>query len=290
MLDGPNDELAQLGRTFNGLLARLEASFDAQRQFVANASHELRTPLARQRTLIEVALGDPDATVQSLRATHARVLAAGEEQERLIEALLTLARSERGLDHRQRVDLAGVTADVLAARRAAAEAAGLRLEATVEPAVVAGDPRLVERLAANLVDNAIKHNVPGGHLHVATATIAGHPTLSVQNAGPVIEPAEVERLLQPFQRLDSARAAQRDGLGLGLSIAQAIATTHAARLVATAPRSGGLRVEVRFPPAGVGRDRGDRGDRAGARSRNGEAAAPMPPNARAARADLPTAG
>ncbi|HWF71897.1 MAG TPA: ATP-binding protein [Solirubrobacteraceae bacterium] len=246
-LDGPNDELHELGSTFDGLLGRLEASFEAQRQFVANASHELRTPLARQRTVAEVALGDPDATVESLRASHERVLAAGEQQERLIEALLTLARSERGIERREPFDLAPMAEAVLATREHELEERGLELETALESAPVRGEPRLVERLVANLVDNAVRHNVPGGSVHVSTRTSGSDATISVVNTGPVVPPDDVERLLQPFERLDGSRVADRDGVGLGLSIADAIARAHAGALLVRAQPAGGFAVQASFP-------------------------------------------
>ena len=157
----PNDDLRELADTIDDLFGRLDASFDTQRQFVANASHELRTPLARSRTMLEVALRDPGADAESLRATCRRVLVAGEEQERLLEALLTLARGQRGLDRRAPVDLAAVTRDVLAARGAEIAASGLEMAVTLEPALLAGDRALTERGVANLIDNALRHNVPG---------------------------------------------------------------------------------------------------------------------------------
>ena len=246
-LDGPDDELHELGSTFDGLLGRLEASFDAQRQFVANASHELRTPLARQRTVAEVALSDPDATVESLRQSHERVLAAGEQQERLIEALLTLARSERGLARRESFDLATLTEDVLATRRPELEERGLALEESLAAAPAFGDPHLVERLVANLVDNAIRHNLPEGSVQVSTGAGAGGARIAVTNTGAVIPPGEVERLLQPFPRLAGDRIADRDGVGLGLSIADAIARAHGGTLTVQARPEGGLVVEARFP-------------------------------------------
>jgi signal transduction histidine kinase len=246
-LDGPDDELRELGTTFDGLLGRLEGSFEAQRQFVANASHELRTPLARQRTVAEVALSDPEATVESLRSSHERVLAAGAQQERLIEALLTLARSARGLAHRETFDLATVTESALANRRSELEEHGLRLEATLDPAPAFGDPHLAERLVANLIDNAVKHNVSEGSVQVATLTAGSHATITVVNTGPAVPPEEVERLRRPFQRLDGDRAADRDGVGLGLSIADAIARAHGGELTLRAQADGGLAVEARLP-------------------------------------------
>ncbi len=248
-LTGPDDELKQLADTFDDVLERLEASFAAQRQFVANASHELRTPLARAQTLAEVALDDPDATVESLRASHFRVLAAGRQQERLIEALLTLARSERGLDEREPFDLAEVTRQVLATRRADAADRRVYVHATLTPAPTAGSVHLAERLVANLVDNALRHNLSAaGRVDVVTTSRDGHARLWVANSGPVVPAEEVERLLQPFQRLGPARAEHGDGVGLGLSIVHAIAVAHGATLVVRARDGGGLDVDVEFPP------------------------------------------
>jgi signal transduction histidine kinase len=245
-MDGPDDELKELGDTFDGLLARLETAFDAQRQFVANASHELRTPLARQRTLVEVALADPEPTVASLRHVCGRVLAAGEQQERLIEALLTLARSQRGLDRREPVDLAALAGRVVDSRRAEAAGRGLGVDVSLDPAVVLGDTRLAERLVANLLDNALRHNVPGGRVQVTTGNRAGQAFLSVANTGPMIAQAEVAGLFEPFRRLGADRVGA-DGLGLGLSIVRAIATAHNARLRARALPTGGLDVQIRLP-------------------------------------------
>jgi signal transduction histidine kinase len=252
-LGGPDDELRELGGTIDALLARLEASFNAERQFVANASHELRTPLARQRTLIEIALTDPQATVQSLQANNQRVLAAGEQQERLIDALLTLARSEGAVDHRQPLDLAAITRDVLVAHAPEARRRGVHIDVALATAPSSGDRRLIERLIANLVDNAIRYNAPSGRVEVQTALEAGPGTspnnafLTVSNNGPAIPVADVERLLQPFQRLEADRRAHRDGAGLGLSIASAIAAAHRATLTVRAQPSGGLCVKVSLP-------------------------------------------
>ena len=248
-LVGPDDELKELGDTFDGLLARLEAAFGAQRQFVANASHELRTPLARQRTLIEVALADPDPSIGALQDVCRRVLVTGEQQERLIEALLTLARTQRGLDRREPVDLAALTGEIVLARRPEAELRGLTMTTSLGPAPALGDARLAERLVANLVDNALRHNVPHGAVQVSTATWAGHAVLSVSNTGPAVAPEHLARLFQPFQRGGADRTGIRDGLGLGLSIVAAIAEAHGAWLQANSLPGGGLTIQAGFPQA-----------------------------------------
>jgi signal transduction histidine kinase len=249
-LAGPDDELTELGDTIDGLLSRLETSFQSQRQFVANASHELRTPLTVERALLEVALADPDASYESLRATCERVLATSEEQERLIEALLTLASSERGLERREPVDLGALTGEVLLSRQAEIERRGLTLKVATDAAETLGDPRLVERLAVNLIDNALRHNVAGGQLEVLTTTRAGRAILSVSNSGPRVASQEVRRLFRPFQLLQRERAGHSDGHGLGLSIVQAIAGAHEATITARAREEGGLAVEVSFPSRG----------------------------------------
>ncbi len=248
-LAGPDDELTELGDTFDGLLARLEAAFDAQRQFVANASHELRTPLARQRTLIEVALADPEPSVAALRDACVRVLATGEQQERLIEALLTLSRSQRGLDRREPLDLAALTGEVLLARRPEAEQRGLAVAATLSSAPAPGDAWLAGRLVANLIDNAMRHNVAHGSLQVSTGTAAGCAVLSVFNTGPVIPPEDVARLVRPFQRGGADRTGNSDGLGLGLPIVAAIAEAHGGWFRVNALSGGGLGVQTGFPQA-----------------------------------------
>jgi signal transduction histidine kinase len=244
-LEGPDDELKQLGTTVDGLLARLETSFEAQRQFVANASHELRTPLTLERTLLELALSDPNASIDSYRHTCEQLLAVGEQQERLIEALLLLSRSQRGLDNRQPVDLAAITATAAAA----ADHNGLALDTTIRPANTTGNPRLVERLVANLLDNAIHHNIDGGHIELATDTRDGRAVLTIANSGPTIPAGELDRIFQPFQRLDTTRTTGTNGLGLGLSIVQAIADAHDATVSTTAAADGGLRVQISFPAA-----------------------------------------
>ena len=248
---GPEDELKDLADTIDGLLARLQAAFDAQRQFVANASHELRTPLTLTRTLLQMTLTDPRPTLDGFRATCQDVLAAGDQQEQLIEALLTLARSQRGLDHREQADLAAITRNVLHACEPDAAGRGVAISASISQAPVLGDPRLLERMAANLIDNAIRHNIPGGKLHVQVAAGGGQATFTITNTGPVIPASQASRLLQPFQRLAPGRPADGECLGLGLSIVTAIAKAHNAPLTASPGRRGGLDVHVSFPAATI---------------------------------------
>ncbi|GAB2572977.1 ATP-binding protein [Streptomyces capparidis] len=240
-LTGPDDELKDLADTFDDLLGRLHTAFDAQRRFVANASHELRTPLTLQRATIEVALSNPAADAAALRAVCERVLAAGEHQERLIDALLTLARGRRGLQRRDPVDLAAAVGEAL--RTVPGD--GPRLDASLRPARALGDRRLVERLVTNLVDNAVRHNVPGGWLRVATGEEDGAPFLRVANSGPVIPADRVPALLEPFQRL-TARTGAPEGHGLGLSIVAAVAEAHDAELTLVPVPEGGLSATVRF--------------------------------------------
>ena len=250
-LTGPDDEFKRLGDTLDDLLARLEASFDAQRRFVANASHELRTPLTVERTLLQVALADPDATESSLRAACEELLACGREHERLLESLLTLASSERGLSHSEPVDLARLAGQVLLAPRPDMQREGLELATALEPATVAGDAALIERLMANLVDNAVRYNRPGGRVEVRTAAVNGHALVAVSNTGPVVRPDETDRMFEPFQRLGGGRAAGADGHhGLGLSIVRAIAAAHDASIDALPDPAGGLAITVRFARLG----------------------------------------
>ncbi|QKG19154.1 sensor histidine kinase [Actinomadura verrucosospora] len=245
-LGEPADELTELGHTLDGLFARLQASFDAQRHFVANASHELRTPLAGLRTLLEVALADPNADTDTLRAACQEALALGEHQERLVRALLALATSERGVTRRDTVDLARVVEGALASRRARAAENGIDLSENLAPAVTAGDPKLIESLVTNLIDNAIRHNHAGGQVNITTQTSGGQPVLRVVNSGPVIPGEQIQRLFQPFQKLAPDRHGRRDGYGLGLAIVNAVTEAHNATLTTNARAEGGLNIAVQF--------------------------------------------
>jgi signal transduction histidine kinase len=251
-MQGPRDELRQLADTVDGLLGRLEGAFDAQRRFVANASHELRTPLTTVRALLELVLSDPRATVGTFRKTCQQVLDESAQQEQLIDALLALAHGERGVDSRERIDLAAIAGEALAARETEAALGDVRIEASLEPGPITGDPRLIERIVSNLLDNALRHNVPGGRASVAVRSRAGGVELAVVNTGPVVPAEEVERLLQPFQRLAGDRVGHGEGLGLGLSIVAAIASAHQAALDVKPGAQGGLDISVRFVRADEG--------------------------------------
>ena len=244
-LEGPRDELKELADTFDGMLERLSGAFASQRRFVANASHELRTPLTVIRTELDVTLADPHATNADLRAMGETVRDATLATERLIQALLTLARSEGGVTRRDPVDLADCARTAVAQAGAEASARGLDIRPALDPAPVRGDRRLLERLVANLVENAVRHNVDGGTVEVRTASAAGRSTVEVRNDGPAVPPDAVASLLEPFQRLD--RSARGDGVGLGLSIVRSVAEAHGGSVELRARPSGGLVARVSLP-------------------------------------------
>jgi signal transduction histidine kinase len=246
-LDSPYEEFQELGATFDDLFERLDAAFQSQRHFVANASHELRTPLTVERALLQVTLADPDASVQTLRSACEELLTLGAAQERLVESLLTLASSEQGVERWEPFDLGAITAEAILVRRAEAQQRDIQVDTALAGAPSAGDPRLVESLVANLIDNAIRHNVAGGRVDVTTAASGDGARITIRNTGPVIPPGEVERLFVPFQRLRRQRLRHPDGHGLGLAIVRAIATAHGAAVTARARESGGLDVRVEFP-------------------------------------------
>jgi signal transduction histidine kinase len=243
-LRGPRDELRELADTFDAMLARLQAAFEGQQRFIANASHELRTPLAVMRTTVDVVAGNPASTASELRGMAADIRAAVDHAEHLIAALLILARNERGLGVREQVDLATTVEDALDNASHGDRCVHLALE----PALVEGDPVLAERLVANLIDNAVRYNVAAGDIWISTCTKAGVSRLTVANTGPTIDPADVERIFEPFQRLSNRTS--HDGYGLGLAIVASIAAIHGGTAGARPRKEGGLVVIVTFPSAG----------------------------------------
>lgn len=250
-LTGPDDEIKDLADTFDAMLERLDRAFDGQRRFVANASHELRTPLTINRTVIEVALDDPDAP-ESTRRLGATLLEVNSRHERLIDGLLVLASSEQRLIERSRVDLAELVRRVVTVASDAADQAGIEIRTDLEAAPVTGDPILLERLAQNLVDNAIRYNVSEtGWVAVRSASTGGNVQLVVENTGPVVPAFEVDGLFEPFRRLpsgervaESTHAPNSRGAGLGLSIVRSVAHAHGGEVRATARPEGGLIVTV----------------------------------------------
>jgi len=244
---GPRDELRELAETFDDMLGRLQAAFEGQQRFIANASHELRTPLAVMRATVDVVLDDPDASPGDLRAMGADIRASVDHAEHLIGALLILARNDRGLTVREKVDLATVAEDVLDVFD---RPGGPRVHASLEPAVISGDPVLAGHLIANLIDNAIRYNLAvGGDVWISTRTVASGSELTVANTGPVVDLADVGRIFQPFERLSDRTS--HDGSGLGLAIVASIAAIHGGTAIALPRDDGGLSVTVTIPAAGA---------------------------------------
>jgi signal transduction histidine kinase len=245
-LDGPDDELKELADTFDDMLNRLDLAFASQRRFVANASHELRTPLTSMRTLIDVAMAKSTRTTEGLETVVGRVREALDQSEAIIDGLLTLARSDRGLTTRELVDLEAAAQDAIDQVGTAARDSKIVIETDLSAAPTIGDRVLVERLAANLVDNAVRYNMTGGSIHVQTGSDHGQSYLSVTNTGPVVPESKVASLFEPFARLDQ-RVNNGQGVGLGLSIVSSVVTAHSGHLEANALPNGGLKITVRFP-------------------------------------------
>jgi signal transduction histidine kinase len=251
--DGPHDEVKDLADTFDAMLERLDHAFDSQRRFVANASHELRTPLTINRTLIEVALDNPHVT-EALRQLGGTLLAVNQRHERLIDGLLTLASSEQRITDPTPVDLADIARHLTTEARDAAHSADADIRIHLQPAPVAGDPVLLERLTQNLLDNAIRYNLPEhGQITITTGTVDDHAQLTVENTGPPVPPYELPSLFEPFRRLATTeRIATRSGThgaGLGLSIVRSVAHAHGGDVNAFPREDGGLTVRVRLPAA-----------------------------------------
>ncbi|HWD64735.1 MAG TPA: HAMP domain-containing sensor histidine kinase [Solirubrobacteraceae bacterium] len=249
-LEGPPDELKELADTFDGMLERLDAAFASQRHFVANASHELRTPLAIMRTELDVALADPQATAADLRGMGEAMRETIDRNEGLIEALLTLAKSESVGGRADRVDLTELAAACVTDLTAQAHLGEVDLRTDLQPAATRGEPHLLERMIANLVENAIRHNVRGGYLEVITQTSGQTARVVVRNSGPPIDPDQAQLLVEPFRRLNRETA----GFGLGLSIVRSVVDAHHGSLSVCAQSDGGLKITISLPaePVGVG--------------------------------------
>jgi signal transduction histidine kinase len=241
-LQGPRDELRELADTFDTMLERLDRAFTSQRQFIANASHELRTPLTLMRTAMDVVLAKPEPTRGELVSMAADVRQAVDHCERLIEALLVLARNDQVRALTDPLDLAAVAEDALEGRTANGIAT---TTTTLDEAPVTGDGVLLERLVANLLDNAERYNIAGGTIAISTTTDDGASLVRVVNTGQVVSPGQVERLFLPFTRLDDRT--RHDGFGLGLALVSSIATVHNGTVHATALPAGGLDITVRLP-------------------------------------------
>ncbi|MFF4750475.1 sensor histidine kinase [Streptomyces sp. NPDC002514] len=246
-LDGPDDELKELADTFDDMLERLQRAFTAQQRFVGNASHELRTPLAINRTLLEVHLSDPEAPVE-LQQLGKTLLATNERSEQLVEGLLLLARSDNQIVERGPVDLAEVASQAIDQVHAEAEAKGVRITGERGPAVIQGNGVLLERIALNLVQNAVRYNVPeDGWVEVTTEVQHGQAVLSVSNTGPVVPAYEIDNLFEPFRRLRTERTGSDKGVGLGLSIVRSVTRAHGGHISAQPREGGGLMMRVTLP-------------------------------------------
>ncbi|MER7250650.1 HAMP domain-containing sensor histidine kinase [Kribbella sp. NPDC000426] len=237
-------EFTELADTLDAMRQRLHDSFTAQRQFIANASHELRTPLTVQRTLLQLTLTDPDATIETIRSACQELLDLGRQQEQLIEALLTLANGSQHIECRQPFDLGALTKTVASDHQSEAARHGIELRTDLTPAEVTGDPSLTTALLTNLITNAIRHNLPHGTVDITTTSTG---RLTITNTGPPIPTTELPRLTQPFQRLNPDRTTQTEGHGLGLAIVTAIARAHQAPLTITPNPTGGLHITIDFP-------------------------------------------
>ena len=249
-LDGPNDELKQLADTFDDMLNRLDLALASQRRFVANASHELRTPLTSMRTLIDVAMAKPTRTAEQLELLVGRVREAVDQSEALIDGLLTLARSDQGLTTHELVDLEAAAQDAIDQVATAATKSNIVIHADLSPGPAPGDRVLLERLAANLLDNAVRYNLTGGSVRVVTGTNNDASYITITNTGPLIPEEAVASLFEPFTRLDG-RASNGQGVGLGLSIVTSIVNAHHGDLLAEALPHGGMNVSIRLPKATV---------------------------------------
>jgi hypothetical protein len=247
-LRGPRDELKELADTFDGMLGRLDTAFRTQKEFVANASHELRTPLTIIRTEVDVALSDPEVSREELQEMGSAITEAVDRSEGLIDGLLVLASADaNGHPTMTDLDLAEIAETEVDLSSTEADALGLRLDLELQPAPVRGEEALLERLVGNLVENAIRHNVPGGWFSVKTGVSGSNAVLTVANSGAILPPEETERLFERFYRPDRSRSRKTGGFGLGLSIVKSVATVHGGTVQLVALGEGGLEVKVTLP-------------------------------------------
>ncbi|MFB9426157.1 sensor histidine kinase [Nonomuraea rubra] len=246
-LEGPNDELKELADTFDAMLTRLNVAFDTQRRFVANASHELRTPLTINRTVLEIALSDPEAS-QDLKALGRTLLEVNARNEKLIEGLLLLARSERELAVRKPLDVMEVAQTAVEQLVPFAEEHGVTVSTELVSAPTTGDPVLLERSVSNLLENAVKYNIPeNGKVWIRTGMADGALVVQVANTGQHVPAYEVNSLFEPFRRLHADRVDSAKGSGLGLSIVRAVVQAHGGNVAAVPRDGGGLVVTIRLP-------------------------------------------
>lgn len=244
-LNGPNDELKEFGDTFDAMLDRLNAAFDAQRRFVANAAHELRTPLTVQRAIIDVALAQNDHLPIDIRAAMTELREVNVHNEMIIEGLLTLAVSQRGLEHQGPVDLAAIVDRALDS--APMSDGKVTVQSKIEPVDVVGDEVLLRRMVENLFDNAVRYNVPSGWVRVILKPDGDDVCFTVENSGARISDAECALIVEPFHRLRLNGGPLPEGTGLGLSIVAAISSAHGGHITARPLAPGGLSVTVRLP-------------------------------------------
>jgi signal transduction histidine kinase len=250
-LDGPDDELKELADTFDDMLNRLDLAFASQHRFVANASYELRTPLTSMRTLIDVAMAKPTRTTEQFEVLVGRVRGALDQSEALIDGLLTLARSDRGLTAYELVDLEAAAQDAMDQVDTLSRKSNIVIDADLSPGPTLGDRVLLERLVANLLDNAVHHNLTGGSVRIVTGSDDNASYITVTNSGPLVLESAVSSLFEPFTRLDG-RVSSGQGVGLGLSIVTSVVNAHHGHLHAEALPNGGMNISVRLPKATVG--------------------------------------
>ena len=249
-LPGPGDELKQLADTIDGLLGRLEAAFDAQRRFVANASHELRTPLAMMRTRLDVAIAKPDGVPPQTQALDAGLRKDLDRAETLLESFLALARAQHGMvTDRTIVSLDRLVTNALAARHDQIAEQQLEVRTTLAPVGVTGSETLLARMVENVIENGVRHNQPHGFINIACETTDRAARLVVESGGPMLDEQSVAQLAQPFRRLGVERTGSQNGHGLGLSIVAAVADAHGGELELHPRPQGGLRVQITLPAA-----------------------------------------